>query len=121
MKRSHRRRYDWRACGHRLRVTRIALGITEQAAADAHGVTLATYRKYEAGYPQRPKLAGGFVGFANAFDVSIDWLCSGETAYIGAHLAKRNPGIVAILPARGPHSRLHDHTLAAVGMQPWGS
>jgi Helix-turn-helix len=113
-----RRPYDWRGCGHRLRVTRIALGITETAAADAYGVSLATYRKYEVGYPQRAKLDGGWVRFADTFDVSIDWLCIGETATIGAHLAKRAPGKVAILPARGPRWRRRLQTLAAAGIAP---
>jgi hypothetical protein len=44
---------DYRAAGHRLRVTRLTLGITESEAPAAHGVTLRTYRKWEAGHPQR--------------------------------------------------------------------
>jgi transcriptional regulator with XRE-family HTH domain len=40
-----------RQFGRRLRVARIALGISEQEAADAHGITLATYRRREAGKP----------------------------------------------------------------------
>ena len=35
---------DYRAAGHRLRVTRLTLGVTELEAAAAHGVTLRTYR-----------------------------------------------------------------------------
>jgi transcriptional regulator with XRE-family HTH domain len=35
--------------GHRLRVTRIAFGISEQEVADILGVSLPTYRKYERG------------------------------------------------------------------------
>ena len=44
------KRYD-RAYGRRLRLTRIALDITEAEAAAAHGVTLRTYRRWEAGFP----------------------------------------------------------------------
>jgi transcriptional regulator with XRE-family HTH domain len=97
-----RREYDWRAAGHRLRVTRIALGITERQAADAYGVTVRTYRKYEAGQPQRPSC--GFVVFANRYQVSLDWLVRGETAAIGRHLAA-GAEKVAILPAAGPVRR----------------
>lgn len=43
----------WRAVGRRLRVTRSALGITEQKAAEVFGISLRTYRRYEAGQPQR--------------------------------------------------------------------
>ena len=40
--------FDDRAFGHRLRVTRLALGITEAEAAKAAGRSVATWRKYEA-------------------------------------------------------------------------
>jgi transcriptional regulator with XRE-family HTH domain len=85
--------WDQQACAHRLRVTRIALGITEQEAADAHGVTVRTYRKWEAGANQRsirPTLR-----FAEKFDVSMDWLLGGEGFNVGRHLQR---GKVAILP-----------------------
>jgi hypothetical protein len=65
-------------------------------------VSLATYRKYEEGHRQR---GNGFAEFAFKFDVSLDWIMRGEAAKVGAHLAKRAPGKVAILPARGPHAR----------------
>jgi transcriptional regulator with XRE-family HTH domain len=42
-------RFSWKRVGHRLRVTRLALGLTDQEAATAHGVTVGTYRKWEAG------------------------------------------------------------------------
>lgn len=103
----------WRGCAHRLRVTRIALGITEQAAAAAHGVTLATYRRYEAGYPQRD---GAVLRFADTFHVSIDWLCLGEAARVGAYLSKGAPGKVAILPVRSARWRSRGATLADLGI-----
>ena len=43
----------YKAVGPRLRQARVGLGITEQQAADVFGVTLRTYRKYEAGGRQR--------------------------------------------------------------------
>ena len=51
------KRYD-RAYGRRLRLTRIALDITEAEAAAAHGVTLRTYRRWEAGSPARCPRSG---------------------------------------------------------------
>src|SRR6478672_10621884 len=40
-------RFDYRGFGHRLRVTRIMLGLTEEEAAAAAGCTVYTWRKYE--------------------------------------------------------------------------
>jgi transcriptional regulator with XRE-family HTH domain len=85
----------WEAFGHRLRVTRIALEISEQEAAKAFGVTLRTYRKYEAGGHQR---GNGASDFAEAYDVSLDWLCHGEGDGLSAHLRKNVGRKVAILP-----------------------
>jgi transcriptional regulator with XRE-family HTH domain len=85
--------------GHRLRITRLALGITEQEAADAAGSTVRTWRKWE---------AGGFSGclkivdFAGKFDVSLDWLVDGDTARVRDHLVKHANGKIAILPRRKP-------------------
>jgi transcriptional regulator with XRE-family HTH domain len=95
-------KFSWRLCGHRLRVTRLTLGITEKEAAAAHGVTVNTYRKWEAGGRQR---GGRFVDFAEKYDVSLNWLVGAEAAQIGSHLAKRAKGKIAILPAKGPQWR----------------
>lgn len=94
--RAKRARYSWKACAHRLKVTRIALGISEQEAAEAHGVTLKTYRAYEAGAPQRGSY--GWQGFAEKYNVSFDWLVSGVGAMLAPHLSKNIGGKVAILP-----------------------
>jgi len=94
--------YDWRAWGHRLMVTRLALGISEQEAADAYGVTLRTYRGYEAGKRSR---GGGWMDFAEKYDVSIDWLCSGDPGYLRPHLTKGTRGKIAILPAMSSRQR----------------
>ena len=88
------------AYAHRLRVTRIALNITEAEAAEAHGVRLATYRKWEAG--GRPHSIGPMLRFMEKFDVSADWLVAGEGFGIRSHLTT---GKVAILPFTGPHRR----------------
>jgi DNA-binding XRE family transcriptional regulator len=69
-------RMSWRAVGNRLRVTRIVLGITEQEAAAGFGVTLKTYRNYEAGRPQRSGRSGR--AFARKHNISLDWLYGGE-------------------------------------------
>jgi hypothetical protein len=63
------------ALAHRLRAVRIALGITESAAASACEVSLRAYRRWEAGGPQRNCLA--LSGFAKTFDVSDAWISFG--------------------------------------------
>jgi transcriptional regulator with XRE-family HTH domain len=110
-------RFSWRLYGHRLRVTRMALGITEKEAADAHGASLKTYRKWENGGPQRQK-ASALLHFAEKFDVSTDWLVCGETARVGNHLSKHAKGKIAILPAMGRiyrrrHNAQHEITPGA--------
>src|ERR1700677_60526 len=91
-------RKEWLAVGHRMRVTRMVLGITEQEAASGFGVSLRTYRGYEAGRRQRS--AQPACKFARQFDVSLDWLLAGEAAMISRHLAV-GTARVAILPAGG--------------------
>lgn len=85
----------WHAVARRLRVTRGALGLTEQQGAEAFGVSLLTYRRYEAG--RRHRSAGPAINFARRYDVSLDWLFDGDTDRIGRHLTR---GKIAILPAR---------------------
>jgi transcriptional regulator with XRE-family HTH domain len=96
---------DWNLYAHRLRVIRIVLGLSEKDAAVAHGVTLRTYRKWEAGAEQRSPTP--MLNFASRHNVSIDWLVIGEGAAIDSHLAKRAQGKVAILPVKGPRWRQH--------------
>ena len=64
---------DWCAVGHRIRVTRVMLGLTEEQAAAGFGVTLRTYRRYEAGRSAENRI----VDFARHYDVSFDWLIDG--------------------------------------------
>jgi transcriptional regulator with XRE-family HTH domain len=90
----------WSDYGHRLRVTRIVLGISEKEAAAAHGVTLATYRKWENGRP--PRSSKPYLAFTAKYDVNLDWLIAGEAASIGGHLSKLAPGKVALLQVKGP-------------------
>ena len=89
------------AYGHRLRVTRIALGLTEQEAAEAHGATLKTYRKWENGARQR----GGdsFIKFADAYNISLNWLLGGDGSTLDRHLTVG--GKVAILPVLSAEQR----------------
>jgi transcriptional regulator with XRE-family HTH domain len=93
---------EWRAVGQRLRVTRMALGITEQKAAKGFGVSLRTYRGYEAGGRQRS--LGPTVKFSRKYDVSLSWLFDGEAALVGRHLAV-SASKVAILPVTSPEWR----------------
>lgn len=78
-------------------MARLSLGISEAEAAEAHGVTLRTYRRYERGGRSR---WSGVKGFAAKYDVSADWLLLGTTAGIRPHLARHAPGTIAILPAK---------------------
>lgn len=96
--------FSWPEIGRRYHVARLALGLTEQEAADAHGVTLRTYRKWEAGGRQTNN-PDHLVRFAEKYDVSLDWLMVGEADNIGIHLAKHAKGKIAILPAPGPRQR----------------
>jgi DNA-binding XRE family transcriptional regulator len=69
-----RRRYEfYRAYARRLRFVRHRLGITEQSAADAFGVTVRTYQSYEAGKPPRDGSLG-YLDFAHAFGLDFAWL-----------------------------------------------
>jgi transcriptional regulator with XRE-family HTH domain len=90
--------FDDRAFGHRLRVTRLALGISEQEAAEAFGRSLATYRRYERrGLPER---ASGLnvIRFGRKYHVSMYWLLDGDPSNVKRHLTK---GRLAILPVKG--------------------
>jgi transcriptional regulator with XRE-family HTH domain len=98
-------RFSWRTVGHRMRLTRIVLGLTAQEAADAYGLTLQTYRKYETGRPQRGTEPTR--RFARKYGVSCDWLYDGEWGGIREHLANSAKGKVAILPALSPEQRRH--------------
>ncbi len=91
-------RISWRSVGHRFRVVQIALGITEQDAADASGVSLRTYRRYENGDRQR---CSSFVGFSGKFNVSVDWLILGEGTGLARHLVRHAPRKIVILPVEG--------------------
>ena len=95
-----------RAIGHRLRVARAALGITETDAAGAFGIGLPTYRRQEAGLPTNNPLS--IVKFARKHRISLAWLINGETDGIGEHLAKGARGKVAILPIVGLRERWPD-------------
>ncbi len=92
----------FRNAGHRIRVARLALGITEQEVADDYEVSLATYRRYEIEAPRRGRF---ILYFGKRYDVSLDWLMDGEAGDVKPHLAKRAPGKVVILPALGKRGR----------------
>jgi transcriptional regulator with XRE-family HTH domain len=87
------RELDWRAIGQRFRLARLACGGTEKEAADAYGVSVQTYRKYENGHRQR----NDFLGFVEKYDVSVDWLILGDPSRLGKHLSKLSEGKVAVL------------------------
>jgi transcriptional regulator with XRE-family HTH domain len=80
------KRDEWyRQFGRRLVVTRLALGITEQEAADAFRITLRTYRRWENGGCHRDNHEG-ILCFIDKYDVSLDWLLGGKAVCVGDHL-----------------------------------
>ena len=100
--------------GHRLRVTRIALGISEAEAAASAQCCLRTWRKYE----ETGRVRGGYplVCFAGKYDISLDWLVSGDGAMVRSHLGKGAQGKVAILPAKGSRYRRAQQVAIAKGL-----
>jgi hypothetical protein len=95
-----------------MRILRLALGLTEAQAADAYGVRLHTYQRYEAGAPMRGG-TGRIMRFAERHpDVSLDWLLCGDTRHLPRSLSHHTPGRVAILPVASKVSR-HARTFAA--------
>jgi transcriptional regulator with XRE-family HTH domain len=87
----------WLHVGHRYRVARLALGLTEEEAAAAAGVTVKTWHKWENAGPRRTRRLGP-LDFAVKFDVSIGWLFCGQGSDVGRHLAEDADGPIAILP-----------------------
>ena len=67
----------YRLFGHRLRVTRLALGISEAEAAAACLITLRTYRRREAGLPYHG-WHYGLSSFVHKYDVSWHWMLAGH-------------------------------------------
>ena len=92
----HEQMHIWQAIGERLRIVRIALDLTEKEAAEAFGVTVRSYRSYEAG---NVKFRGErWLRFCCQYKISIDWLICGDGRGLKAHLARAIGGKVAILP-----------------------
>jgi hypothetical protein len=72
------RSLEWhRHFGDRLRVARLALGITDVEAAAAGLITLRAYRKREAGLPFH-SWNQGLLCFVEKHDVSLNWLVQGR-------------------------------------------
>ena len=96
-------RQRWRDQGHRLRVVRIVLDITEQEAADVCGVTLRTYRRYEQGAKQ--KSIRPVRNFARHFGVSLSWLVDGEgilnSERVGRKATGRSRSCLLLAPTFG--------------------
>jgi transcriptional regulator with XRE-family HTH domain len=67
----------WVDFGRRFRTTRLALGITEEEAAEAYGISLRGYRRLERGVDQRGRQYK-LVCLAEKYNVSYDWLIAGR-------------------------------------------
>jgi transcriptional regulator with XRE-family HTH domain len=98
-----RAKSTYRGIGARMRLIRATLNISEEEAAVAHGVTVKTYRRYEAGAEQRG--SDGWLKYCRRFDISLDYYLSGNTHSLGQHLSINRGGKVSILPAITPHER----------------
>ncbi len=90
----------YRDMGRRLKITRLALNLSEAEAAAASGVTLRTYRKWEAGgrHSHRKNCHARLMAFCEKYDVSLDWLYFGDAFSAKKNLTSCAPGKVAILP-----------------------
>ena len=106
-------RQFWRQVGRRFRIARLALGLTDEQAAAAAGVTVGTWRKWENNGPRRAGHLGP-LDFADRFGVSIDWLFRGRGAGIASHLSQHANGVIAILP-RGEGCPIPEAVLRARG------
>lgn len=96
---------------HRLRVTRLMLGLTEEQAATEFGVSLRTYRKYEAGHiPSRGRWGEDF---CEKYGVEFCWLWFGETC-----VAPRFKSRIAVLPASTAKLRVSYTTSAIMSLLP---
>jgi transcriptional regulator with XRE-family HTH domain len=66
---------NWQQTGERLRTARLLFKLTETEAAQAAGVTLKTWRAWEAGGRQRS--IGPILKLGRQYRISIDWLFCG--------------------------------------------
>jgi transcriptional regulator with XRE-family HTH domain len=100
-----------RGLAHRLRVTRIALGLTQAKAASDAYCTLQTWVKYET----TGRMRGSRVlrRFGRRYDISLDWLVAGDPG----NLSTRSIGNVTILPAKGSYIRQAERTYEAMGIE----
>jgi hypothetical protein len=96
---------------HRLRVTRLMLGLTEEQAAAGFRVSLRAYRKYEAGHiPWRGRWGEDF---CDKYGVSHCWLWHGGV--YGVPSAKNH---IAILPAETEKDRISRTTATIMSLLP---
>lgn len=64
----------------RLRITRKTLGLSERDAAAAAGVTIKTYRKWEAGGHAQSSVT--LTRLCHELEVSVTWMVSGEGRFL---------------------------------------
>jgi len=61
----------WKAFGERLRTVRRELKLTQREAAKVYQVSVRSYQRYEGGAPQ---VGYGFLRFAEAYGIDLNWL-----------------------------------------------
>jgi hypothetical protein len=79
----------------------LTLGVTEGEAAAALNVTVRTYRRWEGLRWPPQRCLSVALAFDAAYDVSLDWLLTGDPGGLGSHLSKRTAGKVVLFCPRG--------------------
>jgi hypothetical protein len=94
--------FDYLGFAHRLRLARIALGLTEAEAAATATRSVRTWKKYEATGKGR-SMTWPIRCFVNKYELSYDWLLCGEGGMFRRGRREKQPrGKIAILPTKSP-------------------
>lgn len=87
--------FDYDGFAKRLREARTALGITEEQAARAAGVSVVTWHRYER--TGRGRITRALLNFSAVFSLSLDWVIAGDERMRPSdhlRLASFNPFVV---------------------------
>ena len=79
---AERKKTFYQQSGERMRMMRKLLGISEREAAEALGVTVRTYRKWETGKETRGLQYRRLDEYCDAYGVRFSWLACGEGNFL---------------------------------------
>lgn len=102
------------AVGERLRILRLALGYDEKTMANLIGVSVATYRKYEAGSHIRN--FENVAAFCCRHEIPLEWMLIGDGRFLPERVRS---GTVAILPTDTPRSRKYREYILCKQIELW--